>query len=76
MMPYEKGYSYTSAESGLIDLLFKTICIHEPQFDEWSGFVMFIFKKIDNSKSAQIAVHDIAIDMKTILEDYLDNEIG
>ena len=74
MMPYESEYEYQSKESKIFNDIYLCVCTHEPEFEEWAGFVMFVSKKIDNSTSLQKSVNAIVHELDIIIKDYL-NEI-
>jgi len=69
-LPYESGYEAKTPQSRLVEKLFKAVATPNPPLRQWSGFVMYLMKQIDNHPSKQVEVDNIAKSAHKILSSY------
>ena len=59
-LPYESDYEPKTPQSNLIEKLFKAIATPNPQLRQWSGFVMYFMKQVDDNPDKQKDVDTVA----------------
>ncbi len=75
-LPYESDYKPKTPQSNLVKELFKAVATPNPQLRQWSGFVMYFMKQIDDHPDKQKDVDTVAEIAHSILTRYGYGEAG
>lgn len=75
-LPYEVDYVPKTPQSQLIEKLFTAIATPTPSLRQWSGFVMYFMKQVDNQPDKQKDVDAVFDAAYLILLKYKASEGG
>ena len=74
-LPYESDYEPKTPQSNLIEALFKAIATPNPQLRQWSGFVMYFMKQVDDQPDKQKDVDAVFDAAYLILSKYKNSGV-